>query len=140
MIQLAVFSQDSLKIVSTDSFKISNLDGIKINQFLIDRKKCYEALEIEKKYSQGKDSIGLQYKDIIQRMNTSDSLYERLTLNYQELLKMKDFKYTDMKSTYQAYNKDLQKQVKKQNNKTIGIIVTVLTVLTGGTVLAIVLH
>ena len=73
-------------------------------------------------------------------MNTSDSLYERLTLNYQELLEMKDFKYTDMKSTYQAYNKDLQKQVKKQNNKTIGIIITVLTVLTGGTVLAIALH
>jgi hypothetical protein len=124
LIQQLVFSQDSLKIpFSKDSFSISNVDGIKINQLLIDRKKCYEKLSLEKEYRKDKDSVSTAYKDLYYRMERLDSSNQDLVIEFRDFLAMKDYKYQDMKSSFQEYNKKL----KKQNTRTIVIIVTLFT-------------
>lgn len=56
-------------------------------------------------------------------MERLDSSNQDLVIEFRDFLAMKDYKYQDMKSSFQEYNKKL----KKQNTRTIVIIVTLFT-------------
>jgi len=123
LIQQQVFSQDSLTINSNNKIELTNEQGRKVNQFLIDRKKCYEQLALEKEYRRSKDSVSLVYKDLYYKMDRLDSSNQEIVTEFRNYVAMKDYKFQDMKTSFQDYNK----QLKKQNNKTTAIIVTLFT-------------
>lgn len=76
----------------------------------IQRDRCAEELALEKQHSFDKDSIGQAYRDVIKKMNHTDSLSMIVVKDFRDYGKMKDEKYEAMKKEWKEYADHLNKK------------------------------